>query len=126
VLRQGAVQLDIVRMLGGGMVRSLRGTTIVADPARRVEGAYAAYLEFEDGTSATVAFDAHGHFDSAELTYGIGLNGRPRDREFNLGPSAGEGALSTQTTNTHSRTPPLRRRSRPGPMRRPRNTSSLA
>jgi len=39
VLRQGAVQLDIVRMLGGGMVRSIRGTTVVADPARRVEGA---------------------------------------------------------------------------------------
>src|SRR5215475_8287316 len=39
VLRQGAVQLDIVRMLGGGMVRSIRGTTAVADPARRVEGA---------------------------------------------------------------------------------------
>jgi phthalate 4,5-cis-dihydrodiol dehydrogenase len=85
VLRQGAVQLDIVRMLGGGMVRSIRGTTAVADPARRVEGAYAAYLEFEDGTPATVAFDAHGHFDSAELTYGIGLFGRPRDKETNLG-----------------------------------------
>jgi phthalate 4,5-cis-dihydrodiol dehydrogenase len=38
VLRQGTVQLDIVRMLGGGMVRSVRGTTIVADPARRVCG----------------------------------------------------------------------------------------
>jgi predicted dehydrogenase len=85
VLRQGSVQLDIVRMLGGGMVRSVRGTTRVADPARRVEGAYAAYLEFEDGTPATVVFDAHGHFDSAELTYGIGLQGRARDRESNLG-----------------------------------------
>src|SRR5262245_25836696 len=85
VLRQGSVQLDIVRMLGGGMVRSVRGTTLVADPARRVEGAYAAYLEFEDGTPATATFDAHGHFDSAELTYGIGLQGRRRDREFNLG-----------------------------------------
>jgi phthalate 4,5-cis-dihydrodiol dehydrogenase len=96
VLRQGAVQLDIVRMLGGGMVRSVHGTTIVADPARRVEGAYAAYLEFEDGTPATVAFDAHGHFDSAELTYGIGLNGRPRDREFNLGAHRQARSFATQ------------------------------
>jgi phthalate 4,5-cis-dihydrodiol dehydrogenase len=85
VLRQGAVQLDIVRMLGGGMVRSVRGSTIVADPARRIEGTYAAFLEFEDGALATVAFDSHGHFDSAELTFGIGLYGWPRDRQANLG-----------------------------------------
>ena len=84
MLRQGTVQLDIVRMLGGGMVCSVRGTTIVADPARRVEGAYAAYLEFEDGMPATVAFYAHGHLDSSELTFGIGLQGCPRDRESNL------------------------------------------
>jgi phthalate 4,5-cis-dihydrodiol dehydrogenase len=96
VLRQGAVQLDIVRMLGGGMVRSVRGTTLVADPARRMEGAYAAYLEFEDGTPATVAFDAHGHFDSAELTYGIGLHGRPRDREYNLGAHRQARSFATQ------------------------------
>jgi phthalate 4,5-cis-dihydrodiol dehydrogenase len=85
LLRQGTVQLDIVRMLGGGMVRSVRGATVLADPARRIEGAYAAFLEFDDGTPATVAFDAHGHFDSAELTFGIGLQGRPRDRKANLG-----------------------------------------
>jgi phthalate 4,5-cis-dihydrodiol dehydrogenase len=85
VLRQGAVQLDIVRMLGGGMARSVRGTILIADKARRIEGAYAAYLEFEDGTPATIAFDAHGHFDSAELTFGIGLQGRLQDRESHLG-----------------------------------------
>ncbi len=85
VLRQGTVQVDIVRMLGGGMVRSVRGATVLADPARRIEGAYAAFLEFDDGTPATVVFDAHGHFDSAELTFGIGLQGRPRDRQANLG-----------------------------------------
>src|SRR5262249_8195885 len=85
VLRQGAVQLDIVRMLGGGMVRSIRGTTTVADPSRRIEGIYAAFLDFEDGTRAKVAFDAQGNFDSAELTYGLGLYGRPRTQESNLG-----------------------------------------
>jgi phthalate 4,5-cis-dihydrodiol dehydrogenase len=95
VLRQGAVQLDIVRMLGGGMVRSLRGTTVVADEARRIEGAYAAYVEFEDGTPATVAFDAHGHFDSAELTFGIGLQGRLRDRECHLGTHRQQRSFTT-------------------------------
>lgn len=84
VLRQGAVQLDIVRLLGGGMLRSIRGSMTAPDAARGLEGAYAAYLEFTDGTPATVMFDAHGHFDSAELTFGIGLFGLPRDKESNL------------------------------------------
>jgi len=96
VLRQGTVQLDLVRMLGGGMVRSIRGATVLADPARRIEGAYSAFLEFEDGTPATVAFDAHGHFDSAELTFGIGLQGRPRDRESNLGAHRQARSFATQ------------------------------
>jgi phthalate 4,5-cis-dihydrodiol dehydrogenase len=84
-LRQGWVQLDTLRLLGGGMVRSIRGGTVVADPSRPVDGAYTAYLEFADGTPATATFDAYGHFDSAELTFGLGLYGRPRDREHNLG-----------------------------------------
>ena len=84
-LRQGWVQLDIVRMLGGGMLRSVRGTTVVADPQRPVDGAYTAYFEFEDGVAANVLFDAYGHFDTAELTFGLGLYGRPRGKETNLG-----------------------------------------
>lgn len=84
-LRQGWVQLDIVRMLGGGRLRSVRGSTVVADPERPVDGAYTAFFAFEDGVPATVLFDAYGHFDSAELTYGLGLYGRPRDKETNLG-----------------------------------------
>ena len=96
VLRQGAVQLDIVRMLGGGLVRSVRGTTVVADPARRIEGVYAGYLEFEEGTPATFAFDAHGHFDSAELNYGLGLYGRPRSQNSNLGAHRQTKSFATQ------------------------------
>lgn len=83
-LRQGWVQLDILRMLGGGMVRSVRGVTVVADPQRPVDGAYAALLEFEDGTPATAVFDGYGYFDSSELTFGIGLQGKPRTRTANL------------------------------------------
>ena len=83
-MRQGWVQLDIIRMLGGGKLRSVRGTTIVADPDRPIDGAYAAYLEFEDGTPATASFDAYGHFDSSEFTFGLGLFGRPRTQKVNL------------------------------------------
>ena len=83
-LRQGWIQLDMLRMLGGGMVRSVRGTTVVADPARPVDGAYAALLEFENGVPATAVFDGYGYFDSSELTFGLGLYGKPRTSAANL------------------------------------------
>src|SRR5712691_9278429 len=50
VFNQGPHQVDIVRLIGGGLVRSVRGTTGIWDPSRHAEGAYCAYLEFEDGT----------------------------------------------------------------------------
>ena len=84
-LRQGPIQVDIVRLLGGGKVRSVRAMTSVADPKRPVDGSYVAYLEFEDGTPASLLFDAYGHFDSAELTFGLGLGGQARSKETNLG-----------------------------------------
>jgi len=89
------------------MVCSVRGTTIVADPARRVEGAYAAYLEFEDGMPATVAFDAHGHLDSSELTFGIGLHGAPATGKAISWRIARRGASPRRKTNTRSRTLPF-------------------
>ncbi|HEY7064896.1 MAG TPA: Gfo/Idh/MocA family oxidoreductase [Chloroflexota bacterium] len=75
VLRQGPVQVDIVRMLGGGQARSVRAMTSVVDPARPVEGSYMAYLEFADGTPATLIFNSYAHFNSAEITFGYGLGG---------------------------------------------------
>jgi len=83
-LRQGWVQLDLLRMLGGGIVRSVRGTTVVADPRRPVDGAYAAFMEFGSGMPATAVFDGYGYFDSAELTFGLGLFGRPRSSKTNI------------------------------------------
>ncbi len=83
-LRQGWIQLDILRMLGGGMVRSVRGITVVADPRRPVDGAYSALIQFADGTPATAVFDGYGYFDSAELTFGLGLYGRPRTSKTNI------------------------------------------
>lgn len=83
-LRQGWVQLDIIRMLGGGLLRSLRGATFVADPQRPIDGAYTAFLQFENGAAATALFDAYGHFDVAELTFGVGFYGRDREKNTNL------------------------------------------
>jgi len=65
--RQGPHQIDIIRTIGGGMVRSLRGSVDTWDPSRRVPGAYAAYLDFEDGALATAVTSGYDHFDSREL-----------------------------------------------------------
>src|SRR5581483_1976530 len=42
-------------------------------------GCYTAYLEFEDGTPATLVYSGYGHFDSAELHYWVGERGQMRD-----------------------------------------------
>lgn len=77
VFRQGPHHGDIVRFLGGGLVRSVRATAgRWAEGFRKTEGDYNAFLEFEDGTSATMIFNGYGYFDITELTWGIGEDGR--------------------------------------------------
>jgi phthalate 4,5-cis-dihydrodiol dehydrogenase len=75
-LRQGPHQVDIVRYLGGGRVRSVRAMTGRADPSFSTEGDYTALLEFENGAAATLVFNGYGYFDAAELTWGIGEGGK--------------------------------------------------
>lgn len=79
VLSQAAHQVDIVRLLGGGRLASVRGATGTWDAARPVEGAYAALLAFGDGAFASLSYSGYGHFDSDELMGGIGELGRPKD-----------------------------------------------
>ncbi|WP_211176949.1 Gfo/Idh/MocA family protein [Pseudonocardia acidicola] len=76
-LRQGAHHVDIVRYLGGGLLRSVRGRVGRWDPRRPGAGAYSAYLEFEDATPATIVYSGYDHFASTELTFGIGETGQP-------------------------------------------------
>ena len=67
VHRQGPHQVDTVRLLGGGLLRSVRGTTGQWMPERQIPGFYTAYLEFEDGTPATITHNGYGYFLTAEL-----------------------------------------------------------
>ena len=77
VFSQAAHQVDIVRLLGGGRVRSLRAATGQWDPARPTEGAYAAWMVFEGGAFATLTYSGYGHFDSDEFQGGVGELGQP-------------------------------------------------
>ncbi len=69
--RQGGHQLDLLRTIGRGLVRSVRGSAQVWDPSRRVPGAHSAYLEFESGASCTLAYSGHDHYSTGELVYGF-------------------------------------------------------
>jgi len=84
VLNQGPHHVDIVRLIGGGMVRSVRAMTGIWDKARGHEGSYTCYLEFEDGTPATLVYSGYGFFDTAELFGWIGEGGQHRDPDTNL------------------------------------------
>ncbi len=84
VLNQGPHQVDVVRLIGGGMVRSVRAMTGIWDPSRGHEGSYVVYLEFEDGVPATLVYSGYGFFDTAELHWWVGEGGQPRAPETNL------------------------------------------
>ena len=84
VLNQGPHHVDIVRLIGGGMARSVRAMTGIWDKARGYEGSYTCYLEFEDGTPATLVYSGYGFFDTAELFSWVGEGGQYRESETNL------------------------------------------
>ena len=65
--RQGPHQIDTIRLLGGGMIRSVRGTSGWWNNIRNSPGYYSAYMEFEDGTPATVVHNGYGYFHTNEF-----------------------------------------------------------
>jgi phthalate 4,5-cis-dihydrodiol dehydrogenase len=65
--RQGPHQVDTVRLLGGGMLRSVRAQVGQWMPERPIPGFYSAFLEFENGTPATISHTGYGYFLGAEL-----------------------------------------------------------
>jgi phthalate 4,5-cis-dihydrodiol dehydrogenase len=76
---QAAHQVDIVRLLGGGRVRSVRAHASAWDAARPTEGAYSALLDFEEGAFASLTYSGYAHFDSDEFCGGIGESGERKD-----------------------------------------------
>jgi phthalate 4,5-cis-dihydrodiol dehydrogenase len=76
---QAAHQMDVVRLLGGGLVRSVRAHTGAWDPARPTEGAYSALLAFENGAFCSATYSGYAHYDSDLLMDGIGESGQLKD-----------------------------------------------
>lgn len=78
VYSQAAHQIDIVRLLGGGRLASVRAMTGAWDQARPTEGAYSALLRFETGAFAHATYSGYGHYDSDELLDGVGELGQQK------------------------------------------------
>jgi phthalate 4,5-cis-dihydrodiol dehydrogenase len=79
IFSQAAHQVDIVRLLGGGKVKTVRTVTGAWDPKRPTEGAYSSLLTFDDATFATLTYSGYGHFDADELCDWVSEIGRPKD-----------------------------------------------
>jgi phthalate 4,5-cis-dihydrodiol dehydrogenase len=66
--RQAPHQVDSVRLLAGGKVRSVRAITGAwMKPRDTAPGNYTALLEFENGAYATLVYGAYGYFVASEL-----------------------------------------------------------
>jgi phthalate 4,5-cis-dihydrodiol dehydrogenase len=71
-------QLDIVRTIDGGPLRSVYAMTGIWDRARPTEGAMTALLEFSDGVAASLTYNGYDHFDTDEFHDWVGEDGAPR------------------------------------------------
>jgi phthalate 4,5-cis-dihydrodiol dehydrogenase len=71
-------QIESVRMIGGGMVRSVRANVGILDPSRPTEGNSLAFLEFENGAAASLIYSAYDFFDSDEFHSWVSEGGTPK------------------------------------------------
>lgn len=71
-------QIEMVRMIGGGMVRSVRASVGALEPLRPTEGHCNVFLEFENGASASILYSGYDFFDSDEFHHWIAEGGQDK------------------------------------------------
>ncbi len=75
---QATHQIDVIRLLAGGLTTSVQAHTGAWDKSRPTEGAYSALLGFASGAFATATYSGYGHYDSDELMGRIGEMGQAK------------------------------------------------
>jgi phthalate 4,5-cis-dihydrodiol dehydrogenase len=93
-------QIDIVRLLAGGLARSVRAQATSLDPARPTEGSCAALIQFENGAAASLVYSGYDYFDSDEWHFNVSERGAPKE----LDNGAARRALMTTMDETRART----------------------
>ncbi|MGG5818377.1 Gfo/Idh/MocA family protein [Falsiroseomonas sp. HW251] len=91
---QATHQLDVIRVLGGGLLAAIRGQAFALDAARPTPGAYTAVATFADGAAATATYSGHGRYDSDALMDWIGETGQNKPPSW---PGAARGRLASMT-----------------------------
>lgn len=79
IFNQALHQIDIVRLLAGGVIESVSAQTGIWDRSRPTEGAYSAWLRFADNVAASLTYSGYAHFDSDALLGWIDESGRKKD-----------------------------------------------
>src|SRR4249920_2417962 len=99
--RQAPHQVDIARLLGGGLVHSVRAHAGRWSMENSTEGNYSALLQFDGGVTATLIYDGYGYFDDRELIEGDVLSG---DKQLGPGQrlrkARTEGKLNKDTSRS--------------------------
>ena len=112
---QGIHQIDIVRLLCGGLASQVYAMTGRWDPDRPTEGAYSAMIGFESGAFASLTYSGYAHFDSDTWMGDIGElghvkspahYGQARKALQGLSPDA-EQRLKTARTYAPGAEPPI-------------------
>lgn len=79
VFSQAVHQIDVVRLLAGGLATRMTAMTGDWDPARPTEGAFSALIAFEGGAFASLTYSGYGRFDSDEWMSWVGELGHEKD-----------------------------------------------
>jgi phthalate 4,5-cis-dihydrodiol dehydrogenase len=79
IFSQAVHQIDIVRLLAGGLARNVAAQTGRWDQSRPTEGAYAALIAFADGAFASLLYSGYAHFDSDAWMDWVGELGHAKD-----------------------------------------------
>jgi phthalate 4,5-cis-dihydrodiol dehydrogenase len=102
IFNQAAHQVDIVRLLAGGLVKTVRAQAGAWDAARPTEGAYTALMTFESGAFASLVYGGYGHFDSDEFMGWVGELGQQKEPHARRSPRATHEADETARKNAGS------------------------
>lgn len=96
IFNQVPHQMDVVRLLGGGLVRTVRAMAWVLDAKRPTEGSHMTFLQFEDGCTASIVYSGYDYFDSDEYHGWVGELGEDRKAAHGAARAALAGVMSPE------------------------------
>jgi phthalate 4,5-cis-dihydrodiol dehydrogenase len=94
VFNQVTHQIEVARLLAGAPISSVRSRVNAFDATRPIEGSCMAFVEFENGVTATLVYSGYDFFDSDEFHHWI--------TEGGTGKEARHGAMRQAFKNRNS------------------------